>query len=245
MLLSSKTDLDEKAIQLVWERLSMFLAKDVGEGPYVKFISIRENWVKYGGEGGRAFYHEDEEAIIFWAPSYLITRKLIKDNLSTKLKVSLQVHGSNYKYAIPISDIIHEMVHHVQFILGGWLYDDLLEASAEITSFLITESYVLRNKYPEYLKEQIALWYIGRKLLKLSLPQFYVFIRNCVVDPSFYKQYFSENSSFIKVLANEYSGSVEKLFIRMKTKLGKVTLYPEMSKDLQKLHRKIFHKRTI
>lgn len=236
IFLTSRIDLDRSLIEPYWERLSMFLAINVGNCPDIIFTADSDQWKrKYEGLRSRAFYNEDISKMIFWAPSYLKHRKIVKNNLTEKLKKIL--NENNYKYIIPINDVIHEMIHHIQFVLGDWLYDDLLEGSAEISTFLITGHHLINeNNMNEYAKEQISLWNIGRKLLKLKPWEFYIFIRDCIVDPNFYKEYFSDDPNFVKILANEYGGSIDKLLMTMRKKLGKTNLYKPMLKDLKSIH---------
>jgi hypothetical protein len=239
IFLSSKTELDSELIQPFWERLSMFLAVNVGECPEIVFTANNDLWKrKYEGTRSRAFYNEDIAKIIFWSPSYIRRRKLITNNLSEKLKIVAE--ENNYKYIIPVNDIYHEMIHHVQFVLGDWLYDDLLEGSAEITTFLMTgDDIISENGFNEYVHEEIALWNIGRKLLKLKPWEFYIFIRDCIVDPNFHKEYFSDDSNFVKILASEYGGSVDRLLNTMTKKMGKINLYKPMLKDLKFIYNRL------
>lgn len=239
IFLSSKTELDLELIKPFWERLSMFLAINVGGCPDIVFTADNDLWKKkYDGLRSRAFYNEDVSKMIFWSPSYLKHRKLIKNNLPHSLTDI--ANENNYKYIIPANDVIHEMIHHIQFVLGDWLYDDLLEGSAEISTFLITgQDIISETGFNEYVHEEIALWNIGRKLLKLKPWEFYIFIRDCIVDPNFYKEYFSDDPNFVKILANDYGGSVDRLLNTMTKKLGKINLHQLMTKDLKKIHNKL------
>jgi len=234
LFISSKKDISTKLIKSFWERLSMFLAINIGDCPRTVFTSSKNIWKKFNGEHGRAFYNDSKNCLIFWLPKYSIDKGLLKERKYESILNNLE---NIYSYAIPISDIYHEMIHHVQFLLGDWLYNDLLESSAEHSTFLITGQDI-----GDYIEERVSLWYIGRKLLKLKPWQFYIFIRDCVVDPDFYKDYFYENGKFIKILADEYGGSVEKLFMTMKQKLGKKRWYKQMTRDLNKIHNQLFYR---
>jgi hypothetical protein len=237
IFITHKKDISSNLIKSFWERLSMFLALNSGECPKAIFTSNRDIWKKYEGEGGRAFYDENTPTMIFWLPAYEINKKFVKDNLSEQALKQLGENLNNYIYAIPVGDIYHEMFHHVQYILGDWLYDDLLEASAEHACFLITGQDI-----DDYEEERIALWYIGRKMLKLKPWEFYIFLRDCIVDSQFYKEYFFGDPVFVKILANEYAGSVERLFMNMKQRLGKKKWQKMMKRDMKKIHIQIFYK---
>jgi len=237
IFITHKKDINLQLIKPFWQRLSMFLTLNVGSSPKIKATDDRETWLKWEGTSGRSFYNEDISTILFWLPSYQIpgSGKTIKENLDDKL-LNYAIEN-NYKYAIPVTDVYHEMIHHIQFVLGDWLYDDLLEASAEHATHLITSQDI-----GDYAEEKIALWYIGRKMLKLKPWEFYIFIRDCIVDSEFYRDYFFENTIFVKTLANEYGGSVEKLFMTMKQKLGKKKWKAMMNRDLKKIHTQLFYR---
>lgn len=236
IFITHKKDINLKLVKPFWERLSMFLALNVGNCPKVKCTSDRDTWTSWGGTQGRSFYNEDNSTVVFYLPFYQFnTGQTIKKNISTEL-MNYAVEN-NYKYVIPVTDIYHEFIHHVQFVLGDWLYDDLLEASAEHTTYLITG-----QDMGDYIEEKIALWYIGRKMLRLKSWQFYIFIRDCIVDSQFYKEYFFDDPMFVKILANEFGGSVEKLFMTMKQRLGKKKWRTMMNRDLKKIHTQIFYR---
>jgi len=234
---TKRTDIGQKTIQPLWEKLSIFLALNVDKCPNIVFTSKRDIWKKHKGEAGRAFYDEKTNSIVYWLPKYEINKKFVKENIE-ELGDTEEYIEQNFKYAIPISDIYHEMIHHVQYVLGDWLYNDLLEASAEHATFFLTG-----QEINDYIEERIALWYIGRKMLKLKPWQFGIFIRDCIVDSNFYKEYFSDDPTFVKILASEFGGSVERLFTTMKQRLGRKRWYYIMMRDLRKIHFKYFIKR--
>lgn len=237
IFITHKKDINIRLIIPFWERLSMFLALNSGDCPKLVFTSKRDIWKQHEGDIGRSFYDEDTQSMIFWLPKYEINKKFVRDNLTDSITKQLGDRINEFAYAIPVGDIYHEMIHGVQYVLGDWLYDDLLEASAEHACFLITGQDI-----DDYIEERIALWYIGRKMLKLKPWQFYIFIRDCIVDSHFYKEYFFDDHEFVKILANEYGGSVERLFMTMKQKLGKKKWYKMMLRDMKKIHTQIFYK---
>lgn len=238
VFIKNKSDLNQRTVNEFWARLSMFISLNAGECPNIVLTSKKDEWKKYEGErGGRAFYDEITGSTIFWLPKYDIKKGLVQGNFNNQSWLNAVVELKEFKYAIPTNDIYHEMFHHVQFILGDWLYDDLLEASAEHATFLITG-----QELGDYIEERVALWYIGRKMLKLQSWEFCIFIRDCIVDKEFYKEYFYDNPSFVKILASEYGGDVEKLFNNMKQKLGRKKWYSKMMRDMRKIHTQMFYK---
>lgn len=235
LLISNQKDVNIKTIDQFWQRLNMFLACNVGECPRVVFTSDEARWLKHSaGESARCFYDELTGSLVFWANNYLPTSKYVREDVPAKIISYATENG--YTYIIPLTDIYHEMVHHVQYVTGDWLKDDLLEATAEHTTFMITG-----QKSDEYIEQSVALWYIARKILKLKNWEFYIFIRDAVVDPNFYKEYF-DNPKFIKMLAEENGGSIEKFFMNMTSKYGKYKLKPSMLRDLKKIHNLLFYK---
>lgn len=235
LLISNQKEVNVKTIDGFWQRLNMFLACNVGECPSVVFTSDEAKWLKHSeGERARCFYDEVTGSLVFWANNYLFNSKYVKEDVPTKIIKYAKDRG--YNYVIPLTDIYHEMVHHVQYVTGDWLKDDLLEATAEHTTFMITG-----QKSDEYIEQSVALWYIARKILKLKSWEFYIFIRDAVVDANFYKEYF-DNPKFIKMLADENGGSIEKFFANMTSKYGKYKLKNTMLRDLRKIHNLLFYK---
>lgn len=235
LFLSNQNEFKLSVISPFWERLSMFLAKNIGLCPSPILTNSEKKWIKYYGQKNngtpRAFYDEYTSKILFWSPRYEIEIIKPPEHLIQYSK------ENGFKYAVPLTDVYHEMVHHVQYTLGDWLYDDLLEASAEISIFIISGEQMI-----DYIQESVSLWYVGRKMLKLKPWEFYIFIRDCIVEKDFYYTYFYNNSHFIKLLGNDYSGSIEKFLIKMKNNLGNKKWENTMKQDLNKIHNTIFYR---
>jgi len=235
LLVSNQKDVSVKTIDPFWQRLNMFLACNVGECPSVVFTSDQTKWLKHSeGERARCFYDELTYTLVFWANNYLCDSKNIQEYVSSKIIQYARDNG--YTYIIPLTDIYHEMVHHVQYITGDWLKDDLLEATAEHCTYMITA-----QNSDEYIEQSVALWYIARKILKLKNWEFYIFIRDAIVDANFYKEYF-DDPKFIKMIADENSGSIDKFFANMTLKYGKRKLKASMVRDLKKIHNLLFYR---
>lgn len=235
LLISNQKDINIKTIDPFWQRLNMFLAYNAGKCPNVVFTSDQTKWLKHSeGEYARCFYDELTYTLVFWANDYLYDSKNVKENVSSKIIQYAQ--NNRYTYIIPLTDIYHEMVHHVQYVTGDWLKDDLLEAAAEHCTYMITA-----QNSNEYIEQSVALWYVARKLLKLKNWEFYIFIRDIIIDPNFYKEYF-DNPKFIKILADENSGSIDKFFANMTLKYGKRKLKSAMIRDLKKIHTLLFYR---
>jgi len=235
LLISNQKDVNVKTIDPFWQRLNMFLACNVGECPSVVFTSDQARWYKHSaGEKARCFYDETTYSIVFWAQHYICDTK--NKNIDVPKKIIIYAKEQGYNYIIPLTEIYHEMVHHVQYITGDWLKDDLLEATAEHCTYMITA-----QNSEDYVEHSVALWYIGRKILRLKNWEFYIFIRDAIVDPNFYKEYF-DDPRFIVMLADEYGGSIEKFFANMTSKYGKKKLKASMVRDLKKIHNLLFYR---
>jgi hypothetical protein len=235
LLLSSQKDINVKTVEPFWHRLCMFLASNVGKCPSVVFTSDENKWNKHSeGEHARCFYDEVTYSIVFWAYNYLLDDPRIIEEVPKK--IIKYAKDNKYNYIIPLTDIYHEMVHHIQYMMGDWLRDDLLEATAEHSTYMITA-----QTSDEYIEQSVALWYVARKILKLQNWEFYIFIRDAIVDSNFYKDYF-DNKKFIKLLAEEYGGSIDKFFMNMTSKYGKYKLKSQMFRDLKKIHNQLFYK---
>jgi len=235
ILVSNQKEVSVKAVQQFWHRLCMFLCYNAGDCPKVVFTSDDAKWQKHSeGERARCFYDEQTASIVFWAYKFLIDNKYIKEYVPAKVIKYAQEHG--YTYIIPLTDIYHEMVHHVQYILGDWLYDDLLEATAEHITYIITA-----QNSEDYIEESVAMWYVAKNVLKLKPWQLYIFIRDAIVDPDFYKEYF-DNPTFVKFIAEEYGGSIDKFWNTFTAKFGKPKYKSAMIKDLKKIHNQLFYR---
>jgi len=237
---TNQKDLNVRSIGPFWQKLCMLLEYNVGECPKVIFTSDNSIWSKYAGvekhRDTSAFYDENKKAIVFWADHYYIDSKYFDGRDVISKQAYEFANEYNYNYIIPINYIYHEMIHHIQFILGDWLYDDLLEATAEIFTYFLTN-----QEFDDYVEEKVSFWYVGRKILKLKPWEFFIFIRDSIVDNMFYKEYFYDDPKVVRLLADEYSGSIEKLFYNMKTKLGKKKHYSIMKRDLRKIYKHIFY----
>jgi len=245
LLFSKKTNLTQAWIKPYWEKIQMMLNVNIGECPQIVFTDNEDKW-KFHADGDnskmRAFYDESNSAFVFRAKEHLINSKRIEKYLSVQVVdyvsnlVSEKSSLCNYKYIVPVMDIYHEMFHHVQYMSGNWQFDVLLESSADIFTYFLTGHYT-----DDYEKEMTALWYIGRKMLLLKPHEFYIFVRNSLVDSEFYIEYFYQNPRIVKQLANEYGGNVENLFKKMLL-LGNKKHTQAMKRDLSRIHNKLFYK---
>lgn len=231
LFVSSQKDVNYKTIKIFWQRLLMFLSYNVDRDPGVVFTSDPIKWKKHSsGERVRCLYDEDSEKIVFWANDYLLDSNKIKNKIP---KDTIEyAREAGYNYIIPLTDIYHELIHHVQYFSIDWANDDFLEATAELFTYMLTA-----QRADEYAEQCIALWYIGRKMLKMSHWQFYIFIRDAIIDDDFY--YY--NKKLIKLIVNKYNGSVKKLLSDMTRKYGKLKYKEEMFSDLDRIHTQIFY----
>jgi len=236
LLSTSQREINNKSIEYMWHRLCMFLAYSDMSTPNIVFTSNRDRWIKYGGgyEHTSCFYDEDTGTIVFNADYYYYTSTLVTQYVP--IEIIEYAKEKNYIYIVPIADIYHEMIHHVQFSIGSWTHNDLLEASAELFCYMITN-----YRAEEYYDEMIGFWYIAKYILKLKHWEIYLFVRDSIVDENFYIKYFS-NPAFVKYIADKYSGSVEKFWSTFKLKNAKHRFKIKMLSDINKIHNDIFYK---
>jgi hypothetical protein len=235
-----------------YQRLGIFLCLDLKESPDLLFTSnltkISEAYGKELSYYGSAFYTEDKNMTVFYVPKFDIKdtrfrykKKLenIRDDTREGLR-ELGLNFSQFRYIIPLSDIYHELVHAIQYQYGQYIYDDLLEATNEIITYVITGQWNI-----EYIKESFSLWYVYKYELKASTSQFYSFIRNCIVSKDFDSRYFLSNANFINMLSEYYKGKMEHFLYRYK--IDYYNEYyddysEEFEKDLNYIHNLIFYK---
>jgi len=235
LLTTSQREVNNKSIEYMWQRLCMLLAYSDLSTPNIVFTSNKERWIKHcGHEKVSCLYDEDTGSIVFDADNYYLTSTLVQKYVPQTI-INL-AKEKNYIYIIPLADVYHEMIHHVQFSIGIWTHNDLLEASAELYCYMITN-----YRADEYYDEMLSFWYIAKKILRLKPWELYLFVRDSIVDENFYIKYFS-NPKFVKYIADEYSGSVEKFWSTFKLKNAKKRFKSQMLNDINKIHTEMFYK---
>jgi hypothetical protein len=197
----------------------------------------------YGGkthECGRAFFDDDNCIIVFDAEKYKKTSNVFFLNTETIIKEIGIEYYNKFKYIIPISDIYHELIHHFQYEIWEkyveMKYTDIIEASDEIYTYFLTGQSI------DYEKESIALWYLSKYILKLKGMNFYMFIRDCIVDSSWESKYLFSNRDMIKLLGESYNGKIDNFVANFKSDFYYKEYHEEFYRDLTQIHNLIFYK---
>ena len=252
LLLTKRDEFNTDFQKYFYQRLGIFLCLDLKEPPKLLFTSnLTQIGEVYGKEldyYGSAFYAEDKNTTVFYTPKFDVKdskfrykKRLaqIREDTAEGLKDS-GLRFSQFRYIIPLSDIYHELVHAIQYQYGQYIYDDLLEGTNEIITYVITGQWNM-----EYIKESFSLWYVYKYELKAATNQFYSFIRNCIVSKDFDSRYFLSNTNFINTLSEYYKGKMEHFLYRYKIDYHNEyydDYKAEFEKDLNYIHNLIFYK---
>ncbi len=250
LLFTKQTDFNTDFQRYFYQRLGIFLSLDLNNPPNLVFTSNLNKIAKISGEildyYGSAFYSEDNNTVVFYTPkwdtkseNFRYNINEIKDEIKDEMEDN-HLKLSSFRYIIPLSDIYHELIHSIQYQFGQYEYDDLLEGTNEIMTYIITGQWNI-----EYIKESFGLWYIAKYELKLTRDQLYTFIRNCITKKDFDKRYFLSNINFINTLSKYYKGNIKYFLQRFKHDYysSYYTDYQiEFEKDLEFIHNLIFYK---
>lgn len=232
LLFNTKRELTKKVISQFYNRLKIFLQIDHNTSmPSVIFTDAIKviNEDEFGEY--RAIYDGNRNLIVFQANDYDTKSESFK-NFSFITPEYLQ----SYRYIIPLSDIYHELIHHIQELHGDDTYIDIAEGTAELYAYILTG-----QENIDYKKEVTALWYVSKHILKLDIFGFYTLITNMIADPSYIKKYFL-NKSFLKLIHKEYNDNIKLFFNNLAKNYGDLDAYPSLLKDLNKLHNFIYYK---
>lgn len=234
LLLNRLNELNSTVIKYFFDRLSLFLLNDRAVPKSKAIFTGNKNILirYYGSTQNRlvSFYDHETSTIVFNSDYYKIKSKNFILNKADFM--------NEYTYAIPVSTIYHELIHHFQYNLGSYVIDSFLEGSADILSYIITG-------YDDitYTEDCIALWYIGRKIFKYNLTGFYNFIVSIINNEDLtLLNRFIENKSLTKKLVKKYDGDWTKFFKNISKEYGDLKNLELMKKDLVELHNLIFYK---
>jgi hypothetical protein len=240
LLFNRLGELNNKLIMYFFNRIKLFLVADT-DVPSIKIVFTGNKSVinkYYAGEQGSdclGFYDHKSNTIVLNAELYQINSKHFR--YANREFFNKDVY-SEYKYFVPISDLYHELVHHFQFHLGSYKYDSLLEGSADLFMHILTG----QNNI-DYELESTAIWYVGRKVLKYNLTNFYNFVVSIINnEDDTLQQRFSNNKSIIKTVANKYNGDWQLFFKNLHKEYGNRENLENMKKELIELHNLIFYK---
>jgi len=248
LYLDKTSDFTDTTLKNFFERLLLFLNPYVSiDTPSVIFTHKEDTLEDYYGEEVSdyplAWYDEDTNNVLFNANKYDYKSKLFRYSKTKfpEIHEDLIEYNDNFRYVIPFSDIYHELVHVVQYHCIDQLYmnpyyTDFIEGSDEIMTYLTTGHHNI-----QYLDESIALWYIGRKFLRLNLRQFYIFILDANTNRNFSEKYLLSNKNFINLLSKKYDGRIE-LFFKNIITFSDRDYEAEFNKDIKKIYNLIFYK---
>ena len=129
---TDKTEFNQTFIEDYWRKLSIFLSVSFITCPIPILATTKKEWNSYYDEDdkSRAYYDEYKRQIVFWGESY---------------------KKENY-FIIPTEDLLHELIHHIQYMSGNWNYNDVLEGSAELYTHILLGHHNRLEYLPETLK---------------------------------------------------------------------------------------------
>lgn len=243
LMLSKISEFSPRLKKYFYNRLQLFLNISDSNVPGLVFTTRDAILLKYrreieikDHEYARAFYNDKSHITVFDAKRYKY-----KTDMSFVVPSEIpSLHTIyDFKYIIPISDIYHEMIHHIQYTYLDTTYDynDFIEACADIYAYIITGQWNI-----DYTNESIGFWYICTKILKCNDVQFYVLLRNAIIDENFAQTYLLSNKNFVKLLAKKYNGTISQFFHNFKKDFGDRTYEEEFYQFSKRIHNLIFYK---
>lgn len=230
---TEKDDFDQKTLNFFFDRLSLFLNIVIKDKPKL-VINI-----KY--KNARAEYREKTNSIVFGLESYNINSSKFAFNID-KIKETIPNYES-FKYAIPLADIYHELLHVYQYKCTDYkwngfieLPDNFLEASVELFCMML-----IGEEYDDYTKEFYALWYIMKRKLNIKKPtEQYNFIRNSIVNQDFINTIMGYKN-MKQLIDKKYKGSIESFLKNFVKDFGDTKHYEECISDINAIHNLIFY----
>lgn len=240
LLLSKASEFDNKLIKYFYNRLQIFLCIKDSNVPHV-ICSSRDSIIqRYRTEAGlsetesaRAFVCEASQTIVFDARRY----NFKSDNSFVSKSDISEPEKYDFKYVIPLSDIYHELIHHIQFSYINNDYVNFLEAGADLYAYIITGQWNM-----DYLDAVIAFWYVSTKVCRNNETQFYILLRDAIVDDDFLHRYWMSNKNFVKLVAKHYDGNINTFLLHFKKDFGNREYESEFYSYLKKIHNLIFYK---
>ncbi|MFA5395950.1 MAG: hypothetical protein WC346_08095 [Methanogenium sp.] len=240
LLLTKSAEFNTKLTKYFFHRLQIFLCINESNIPNVIFTSSLPKLQKYygdektDGEPSRAFFDEETNSILFNSTFYqLSTNKcyIRKEN------VQHLIDKYSFRYIIPLSDIYHEMIHSIQFYNSDYSYTNFIESVDDIYTYCITGQWNI-----DYLSESIGFWRVCTEILKVNDSQFYIMLRDAIIDKKFFKNYFYVNSRFVKLLAKNYNGKLSQFLNNFKKDFGDTQYEAEFYVFVKRIHDLIFYK---
>jgi len=241
LVFNKTSELSSKIINNFFNRLKLFLIVD-SHVPKIKvvFTGNRDIFNKfYNGpdaKGCLAFYDERSSTVVLNAKR--LTIKTQEFEYAKHDQFRNEDLFKPFKYAIHLPVLYHEIIHHCQFFLGSYTYDPILEGSADLLTYILTGQDDI-----DYKLEMTAIWYLGRKVLKYNLTNFYNFVVSIINNEDHtLQQRFSNNRQILKTVVKKYKGDWPSFFKNIHKEYGNIENLENMKKELCELHNLIFYK---
>jgi hypothetical protein len=240
LLLVNTKEFSSKITKYFYDRLQLFLSITDKNCPKIIFTQSKSVLEKaYGkyyleGEPSRAFYDDESETIFFNAEKYRLNSEKLYIN---REDIQHIINTYDFKYIIPLSDIYHEMIHHLQYYYSDYKYTDFIEAIADIYSYCITGQWNI-----DYLNESIGFYRVCTEILEVKPTEFYVMLRDAIVDKNFFKNYFYDNRRFVYLLGKNYNGKLGMFLHNFKKDYGNREYENNFYMYIKRIHDLIFYK---
>lgn len=224
LLLDTPKDFKQRTLTYFYKRLCMFLAIVPSNTPKLKFEEY--------DEPGSAYFEDPND--IGFKPS---RHDIHSDTYKYKGEVlDIDIAPEKIKYAIPLTTIYHELIHKVQFDHGMYEYTDLIEATADTYSYILTG--VLDF---DYTKECVALFNYFRNVLKIRRDAYYLIIRNIIVhQEDFFTQLYT-SPKFMRELSKVSDGHINTFWNEFTGIYYDAKVQSQMEKELTHFHNIIFY----
>jgi hypothetical protein len=245
LMLLNTNEFNIRLANYFYRRLQLFLCIPDRKAPKIIFTNSRKKLAKYFDDPAnnvmprakdRAFYDEETDGGVIGinANSYRLHGP---DFLLEKESINHLIEKYSFKYIIPLSDIYHEMIHHIQYVnTDSYEFTDFLESTDDMYTYCITGHWNM-----DYLTESIGFWRVCIEILQVNDIEFYIMLRNAIVDPDFSNSLL-KNRNFIKLLAKSYNGDINQFLHNFKKDFGNKEYEDEFYKYMSKIHDLIFYK---
>ncbi len=242
LCLHKTSEFNTRIINYFYNRLKMFLLLDYRvKNPIICFTTnkkIINTYFKEAANGNIvAFYDHTTFTIVVNANKYIYNKNHIYYKQDFIRNIPDNIINLKPKFIIPLQDIYHELIHHVQFCCNNYKYPDILEGTAELFAIMITGQLNM-----VYIRESIALWYIARKIFKMNIHEFYGFIANTILDPIYLIDLITSKKQINNIIQNKYKGNMKIFLNNIKKEFYNQKYYSIMVNDLNKIHNMVFYK---
>lgn len=234
LLFTESKEFNQKTLDNFLQRLSLFLNEYLLVRPQLKIIH------RLPVEPGRAMYDDENNTVNFVIKKYQLGSKHCTFDKEIIRGELLTDDVDDYQYAVPLSDIYHELIHAYQYEYTQYEDEPLLEAGADFITAVLTGQINI-----DYKVEITAIWYLARKVLKLKRPdQLYNFIRDTIIKDDWYTWFF--NGDAWKEIIKKYDGDgktkIGNFFSKYYKQLGNLKYYDDCIADIKRLHDLIYYR---